>query len=481
MNQRAVFRVLGFICMAIGIAMLPSAGLAWLDGGADLVAMLLSSGIPFLSGVVLLLVTRGSVDLRVKDGFAIVSFGWLAAAIFGAFPYHLTGVVGSFTNAFFESMSGFTTTGATIVPDIESLPRAILLWRSLTQWLGGMGIVVLSVAVLPMLGIGGMQLFKAEVPGPVADRLSPRIQSTAKILWGVYAGMTLIEVALLRVGGIGWFESVCHTFCTVSTGGFSTRNASIGAFDSAYVDAVVTAFMFVAGANFSLHFWLLRRQAWRYWRNEEFRFYATLTLVATLLIMLHLIVRADTRPLLALRLAAFQTVSILTSTGFGTANFLLWGFAVQIFLFALMFCGGCAGSTGGGMKVMRVLVLVKHGLREIRKHMHPNAIFNVRLSGQLVGDEVMMKVLAFFLLFTSVWIVMAILLGALGLDLETAFGASVATLSNIGPGLGAVGPASTYASLPVVAKWLLTFNMLVGRLELYTVLILLTPMFWRRT
>lgn len=480
MNQRAVLRVLGFIVLAIGVAMLIPAGLAWFDGGPELVPFLIAATIPVVAGSLLLVTTRGSVDLRVKDGFAIVTFGWLAAALFGALPYQLSGSTQGFADAIFESMSGFTTTGATIFADIEVLPRGVLLWRGLTQWLGGMGIVVLSVAVLPMLGIGGMQLFKAEVPGPTADRLSPRISSTAKILWGVYVGMTALEASLLMIGGMGWFDAVCHSLCTVSTGGFSTRNASVGAFDSAYIDAVITVFMFLAGANFSLHYWLVRRRA-LYMRNEEFRVYTVIAAAAIVLICAQLIGRSDVAPLRALRLASFQAVSILTSTGFGTADYLLWGFGVQVLMFALMFCGGCAGSTGGGMKVLRSLVLAKHGMREIRKHLHPNAIFNVRLSGQLVQDEVMMKILAFFLLYTSVFMLITLAVAALGLDAITAFGASIATLSNIGPGLGAVGPASTYAEVPEAAKLLLSLNMMVGRLEVYTVVILLTPMFWRRT
>ncbi|MFQ5599975.1 MAG: TrkH family potassium uptake protein [Candidatus Krumholzibacteriia bacterium] len=481
MNHRAVLRVLGFIAMAAGAAMLPPAGLAWLDGSADFLPLLISAGIQLVSGLVVLITTSGSVDLRIKDGFAIVTFGWLAAALFGALPYYLSGVCPNPINAFFESMSGFTTTGATIFTDIESLPRGLLLWRSLTQWLGGMGIVVLSVAVLPMLGIGGMQLFKAEVPGPTADRLSPRIQSTAKILWGVYVGMSGVETVLLLLGGMSLFDALCHTFCTVSTGGFSTRNASVGGFSSAYIDAVVTVFMFLAGANFSLHFWLLRRRVRHYMQNEEFRLYALITVVATLLIGMRLLAGLGMPPLVALRLAVFQSVSILTSTGFGTGDFLLWGFGVQIMLFAMMFCGGCAGSTGGGMKLMRVLVLAKHGIREIRKHMHPQAIFNVRLSGKLVSDDVMMRILGFFLLYMSVFILVAMAVAAMGVDTVTAFGASIATLSNIGPGLGDVGPGSTYAGIPMVAKLLLTASMLLGRLELFTVLILLTPMFWRKT
>ena len=481
MNQRAVLRVLGFIVLAVGVAMLLPAAVALAYGGADFVPLLLSASFPVLVGAVVLATTRGSADLRIKDGFAIVTFGWLASAVFGAVPYQASGATTNFVDAFFESMSGFTTTGATIFSDVEVLPRGILLWRGLTQWLGGMGIVVLSVAVLPMLGIGGMQLFKAEVTGPTADRLSPRISSTAKILWGVYVGMTALQVGLLMLGGMGWFDAVCHTFATMSTGGFSTRNASVGAFDSAYFDAVITVFMFLAGANFSLHYWLVRRRALRYRSDEEFRVYAMIVLFAVMLVGLQLILRTGMTPLHALRLASFQVVSILSSTGFGTADFLLWGFGVQALMFAMMFCGGCAGSTSGGLKVMRVLVLTKHGLREIRKHLHPNAIFNVRLSGQLVQDHIMMNILGFFLLYTSVFMVVAITVAAMGLDVATAFGATITTLSNVGPGLGTVGPASTYADVPLAAKFLLSLSMLVGRLEVYTVVILLTPMFWRRS
>lgn len=479
MNLRAVLRVLGVIATAVGAAMLPAAVLAFFDHAVDLTPFVIAAAIPLATGIGTLLATRGEVDLRAKDGFAIVTFGWLSAALFGALPYVLSGTC-SFVDAFFESMSGFTTTGSSILRDIEAVPRATLLWRSITQWLGGMGIVVLSVAVLPALGIGGMQLFKAEVPGPTADRLSPRIQSTAKILWGVYIGMSAAQAVLLMAGGMSLYESICHTFCTVSTGGFSTRNASVAAFQSGYIDWVITAFMFLAGANFSLHYWLLRGR-WRPYRhNEEFRLYAILVLAATVILGAYLALRLQEPPLRAVRLAAFQVASIMTSTGFATADFLLWGFGAQVLLFTLMFIGGCAGSTGGGMKVMRVVLLTKHALREMHKQLHPRAILSIRFSGQIVGDEVMTRILGFFLLYMTVFILVALAIAGLGVDTLTAFGASIATLSNIGPGLGAVGPASNFADLPGLAKVILSFSMLLGRLELFTVLILLTPMFWRR-
>ncbi len=481
MNPRAVLRVLGVLLVAVGTAMLPAAVFAAADRSRDLVPLLASAGISLAAGAGLMLPTRGKVDLTVKDGFAIVTFGWLACAVFGALPFLLAGAVKTPVDAVFESMSGFTTTGATILGDIEALPRGLLFWRSLTHWLGGMGIVVLSLAVLPALGVGGMQLFRAEVPGPTADRLSPRIQNTAKILWGVYVGLSALEAALLLVGGMSLFDALCHTFGTMATGGFSTRNASIAAFPSPFIQTVITVFMFLAGANFALHYWLLRRRITHYARDEEFRVYTGVTVVSVLLLWLILVLKLGEGPVLALRHASFQAVSILTTTGFGTADYLLWGAAAQIILLLLMFFGGCAGSTGGGMKHMRLLLLGKHGMRELRKLLHRQGVFTVRLSGKRVADDVMMNVLGFFLLYVSIFAAAALVVAAMGVDLETAVGASAATLGNIGPGLGQVGPASTYAGLPLAAKGILSFCMLLGRLELFTVLVVLTPMFWRRT
>ena len=480
MNPRAVLRVLGVVVAAVGVAMLPSAVFALVDGTRDLVPFLISAGVSLAAGFGLVAGTRGRVDLGVRDGFAIVSFGWLGCAVFGAMPFFLSGVCPNPVDALFESMSGFTTTGATIFEDIEALPRGILFWRSMTHWLGGMGIVVLSVAVLPALGVGGMQLFRAEVPGPSADRLSPRIQNTAKILWGVYVGLSAAEAILLTVGGMNWFDSLCHTFGTMATGGFSTKNASIGHYDSAYIHAVVTVFMFLAGANFSLHYWLLKRRFTHYARDEEFRFYVIVAAAATAILWLNLVLRMGEAPLHGLQLASFQAVSILTTTGYGTADFLLWGFGAQVLLFLLMFFGGCAGSTGGSMKHMRILLLGKHALRELRRLLHRQAVFNVKFNGTRVQDETMTNVLGFFLLFMLVFAACTLALAAMGLDLETSAGAAAATLGNIGPGLGEVGPASTYTDLPHAAKVLLSFCMMLGRLELFTVLVLLMPMFWRR-
>jgi trk system potassium uptake protein TrkH len=483
MNYRSILRVLGFMSVADGVAMLPSAALAFADRGAELGAILLSSAIPIAIGVAVLIRTRGEVSLRVREGFAIATFGWGWAAIFGALPFYLSGACASPADAFFESMSGFTTTGATIFADVESLPRSILLWRSLTQWMGGMGIVALSVAVLPLSGGGGMQLLKAEVPGPTADRLSPRIQSTAKILWGLYAGLTAAETALLAAKGMSLFDALCHSLCTVSTGGFSTRNASVAAFDSAWVDAVVIAFMFLAAINFSLHFGLIQRRSWGvYLENEELRLYAAITALAASLLWLNLD-RMGTVPHLGLELrqAVFQTVSILTSTGFGTADYVAWGFGAQVLLFSLMVIGGCAGSTGGGMKVVRALVLAKHIVRLVKQQLQPRAVYTVKNSGKPLSNEVMMYILGFVPFYLLLTVAVALVIWALGVEASAAFGASIASLSNIGPGFGEVGPAGNYSGLRVAAKLLLPVVMLMGRLELFTVMAVFSPMFWRRT
>lgn len=482
MNARSVARVLGFIAVCLGVAMLAPAVLGFVDHHADFVPLLISAALPLVAGLAALVVTRGpKVDLKVRDGFAVVTFAWVIAALFGAMPYILTGSAPRFADAVFEAMSGFTTTGATIFTDVESLSRGVLLWRAITQWLGGMGIVLLSVAVLPLLGVGGMQLYRAEVPGPVADRLSPRIQSTAKALWSVYLTLTVAEIILLSLGGMSLFDAVCHSFTTVSTGGFSTRNASLGAFGSPYLEGVVIAFMFLAGMNFSLHLSLVRSRWSRYVANEELRFYALVVVVSTALIAAGLYFGSAKGIAESVRESLFQTVSILTTTGFGTSDYILWGFGAQVLLFLLMFLGACTGSTAGGLKFMRLIILGRHAASTARKEIHPRAIFTVRYAGKAVSDDVLLNILAFFLFYMFFFFSVSLVVAACGVDIETSVGASIATLSNIGPGLGRVGPAGNYAGLPELAKGALTFSMLLGRLELYTVLVVLSPMFWRRT
>ncbi|MDH3545072.1 MAG: TrkH family potassium uptake protein, partial [Desulfuromonadales bacterium] len=419
-------------------------------------------------------------DLSVREGFAIVTFGWTFFALFGALPFVFSGAIPSYLNAFFETMSGFTTTGSTILTDIEAMPPSLLLWRSLTQWLGGMGIIVLSLAILPMLGVGGMQLFKAEVPGPTTDRLKPRIQDTAKLLWGVYVLLTCIETLLLMAGGMSFFDGLNHAFTTMATGGFSTRNASVAAYNSVYIDWIITIFMFLAGVNFSLHYLALRGKIGDFIRNEEFLFYSSLVIVGTALItMLNM---GGTYPgfLDNLRYSAFQVVSIITTTGFGTADYELWPVLCQYLLVFFMFIGGCAGSTGGGMKVARILLLFKHAQVQVYRLIHPRAVRLVKLGDRPVDKDVMQSILGFFALYLGVFVAASFIMAATGMDLNSAGGSVIATLSNIGPGLGSVGPVDNFAHVPAIGKLVLAFCMLLGRLELFTVLVLVFPSFWRK-
>ena len=386
----------------------------------------------------------------------------------------------SYTDAFFETISGFTTTGATILTDIEAVPSGILFWRSFTHWLGGMGIILLSLAILPFLGVGGMQLFKAEVPGPVADKLTPRVTQTAKILWAVYILLSVAETALLMLGGLNLFDALCQTFGTMATGGFSTKNASIAAFPSPFVQWVIIVFMFLAGANFALHYRFAFR-GWKIYRDDrEFLVYVTIIGLASALIYV-----ANTgvwhdlgEP--AIRDTIFQVVSIQTTTGFITADYEQWPMFSQLVLFLLMFVGGSAGSTGGGIKVLRIYLLLKFVLAEFSRLLHPHAIIPVRVRQQTIPRDVVMNVLGFFVLYILIFAVGTLLIAAMGYDVATSFGAVAATLGNVGPGLGEVGAIDNYAHFPPIGKWILSFFMLLGRLELYTVLILFVPAYWRR-
>ncbi|MFQ6674696.1 MAG: TrkH family potassium uptake protein, partial [Fidelibacterota bacterium] len=459
-------------------------------GENDLEAILISSAITLTIGLPVWFFTRGHVKLSIKDGFAIVTLAWVAISAFGALPLLLSGTIPNITDAFFESMSGVTTTGATIIGNpitlpnlpngVESLPHGILYWRSFIQWIGGMGIIVFSISILPLLGIGGVQLFKAEVPGPVADRIRPRVRETAKILWLVYFGISLAEVVLLYLGGLSLFDAVCHTFTTMATGGFSTKNASIGHFTSPYVHYIIVVFMFLAGVNFSLHWKALTGNIRGYFRDGEFRFYGGLILVFTAIITINNVSLEGFFSHNLFRDSLFQVVSILTTTGFGTADYLLWGSFAQITMLLLMFFGGSAGSTGGGMKIARVMVVIKYSISETKRLLHPTAVIPLRIGRRLIPGDVVSNTLGFVLFYVSIFVTVSLILTALGLDVVSAFGATAAALGNIGPGLGSVGPAANYAHLPDLAKWLLAFCMLLGRLEIFTVMVLFSRSFWRR-
>ena len=446
---------------------------------SDWFGILLSLLITISSGLIILILTKIRGEIRAKEGFAIVSFGWLMMSLFGTLPFLLTNSINSFINAFFETTSGFTTTGASILNDIEVLPKCVLLWRSQTQWIGGMGIIVLSLAVLPILGIGGMQLFKAEVPGPTHDKIAPRVGQIAKILWGVYVIISAAEIVLLKIAGVSLFDSICHTFTCMATGGFSTKNSSIGAYNSVYIDAVVTFFMFLAGINFAMHFRALKGSLLCYFKDKEFLFYVGILATATLYLTGDTYINNYNSIGKAFQKSIFQSVSIGTTTGFVTEDYINWSYASQLILFTLMFFGGCAGSTGGGMKIVRILLLIKSSFAELKKSIHPSAVIYVKFGDKSVPNDIISKILAFLLLYIGIFAVTAIVLSFLGLDIVSSIGASAACIGNIGPGLGSVGPAFNYSHIPFLGKCILVFCMILGRLELYTVLVLFSRSLWK--
>jgi trk system potassium uptake protein TrkH len=481
-NRRAVLRVLGFLLAVTAISLLLPALASVIGRDGDAWSFLAAAGVGLAVGAAFWFLGRDARDIRVREGFAVVTLGWLVVGLLGGLPAWFSGQIPSYTDAAFESVSGFTTTGASILSDIEGRSHGVLLWRSLTHWLGGMGIVLLALAILPLLGVGGMQLFRAEVPGPVAERLTPRIRQTATLLWSVYVLLTVAETVALMIAGLSFFDAICHAMATMATGGFSTRNTSVGAYANPAVDWIIIVFMFLAGTNFTLHYLALTGKLRAYWKDDEFRFYTGLTFWATVMICVPMLL-AGLHPSLhdTIRHGLFQVVAILTTTGFGTADYLLWPPVAHAVLLVLMAIGGSAGSTGGGIKVMRILILLKTGKQELQKLVHPRAVTTLWYNGRSVAPGLAANVLGFCLLFVLVYIAGVVILTLGGRDLLTAVGATAATLGNIGPGLGDVGPACNYGHLHGWEKWLLMFFMLAGRLEIYTVLVLLLPEAWRRS
>jgi trk system potassium uptake protein TrkH len=415
-----------------------------------------------------------------REGMAIVAVGWTAVGIFGALPFYLANGGLSFVDAFFESVSGFTTTGASIISNIEAMPKGLLMWRSFIQWLGGMGIIVLSIAILPFLGVGGMQLYKAEVPSPVPDKLKPRIRDTAKILWNVYALFSAAQVILLVLGGMSFFDALCHAFTTMPTGGFSTMNASIAQFDSLYIDIVIIVFMVLAGINFSLHYQLLRGKPLAFWKDAECRFFLAAVMILCVIVSWDVWGAVFSGFGAALRYGVFQVVSIVTTTGYATYDYEQWPAMSQLILLLCMFLGASAGSTGGGMKCLRIMLCFKFCYREIFQLLHPRAVTTIKIGGRSVPDDVIRSVIGFLALYMGLFGLSAVVLAGLGVDMVTSIGAVAACIGNIGPGFGLVGPVENYAAIPDMGKWLLIWCMLLGRLEIFTVLILLVPEFWRK-
>jgi len=480
MNTRLIIATLSVIAGLIGLSMCTA--IPWaIYYGEDTWHVLagLSLVVTLLGGVIYAVFRDPGAPFGSREALVIVSGGWLLAGVIGALPYVATGALPHFVDALFESVSGFSTTGASVIAEPENLPKSILFWRSTTHWLGGMGIIVLSVAVMPFLGVGGMGLIKAEVPSPVIDRLRPRVTGTARTLWAVYIVMTLAEILLLYAGGMNLFDSLCHTFGTVATGGFSTKTDSIAYYNSRYIDVVITVFMLAAGLNFTLHHEALMGRPRAYLQSSECKTYIILFAAVTLIISAQLWGSYYDNLGDAICQAAFQVSSIMTTTGYVTANWELWPYGSQWLLLSLMFVGGCAGSTGGGMKCLRLLVVTKHVFRELFLLIHPRAVVPLKVDDRVVPAPIVNSILAFISLYVGVWALSTLLLIILDADMVTAVGAVTATLSNVGPGLERVGAVDNYAWFSWPSKLLLTFNMLVGRLELFTVFVLFTPSFWK--
>ncbi len=445
-------------------------------------------------GVLAMFFTRGhDKEVNRKEGYIIVTFGWIIMAASGVLPYLFSGAIPNITNAFFETMSGYTTTGASIIDDIEILPEGILFWRSLTHWIGGMGIIVLAIAILPLLGIGGMQLFAAEAPGPNADKLHPRITDTAKRLWLIYFGYTVAETILLKLAGMSFFDAMNHSLATLSTGGFSTKNASLAYWNNEpLIQYIVIFFMFLAGSNFVLSYFAFKGKVQKIIRDEEFKYYTALIVIFSIVVALVIFYKANVplteyHPMVlgnaesSFRHSLFQVVAVVTTTGFVTADFTAWTPFITVFFFGLMFAGGSAGSTAGGIKIMRHILIIKNGLLEFKRTLHPNAIIPVRFNNKTVTEHVVYNVIGFFVLYMLLFIIGALVLGFLGLDFDSSIGGAASALGNVGPAFGSLSPLNNFNSLPALGKWWCGFLMLAGRLELFTVLILMTPYFWKKT
>ena len=433
-----------------------------------------------IGGLPWLLTRKANKELRNREGYLVVTLSWLLMSFTGSLPYLISGAIPTYPDAFFESMSGFTTTGATILTNIEVVPRGILFWRSLTQWIGGMGIIVLAVAILPILGIGGMQLFQSEAPGITLDKLKPRIRDTAKRLWIIYIGLTVTEAVLLKLGGMSFYDAINHSLTTMATGGFSPKNISIAFYDSAYLQYVITIFMFLAGTSFALTYFMFKGKFSKVWASEEFRYYVGLVLVVTLISAVGIYFSTETTWEPAFRDAIFQVVSIISTTGYITADYTSWGPSLTVLFFLLMFIGASAGSTAGGVKIVRHAILIKNSILELKRQLHPSAIIPVRYNDAAITQDITFNVLAFFIIYITIFAIGSAAMALTGVDFMTAVGSVATSLGNIGPGIGTVGPVDNFAHLPASGKWILSFLMLLGRLELFTVIILFSPYYWNK-
>ncbi len=461
--------------------MLSSLPFSFYFKSGDETALLFSGLLTFITGLFFWYFTRGERGKRVnkREGYLVVALGWFSMSIFGMLPYLFSGVIPNLTDAIFETVSGLTTTGASVLNDIESIPKGILFWRSMTQWIGGMGIIVLTVAIFPLLGIGGIELFVAESPGPTSDKIHPRIKETAKRLWLIYVSLTAVLTGILAFAGMTFYDAINHAMTTMSTGGFSTKNSSIAHFDSPMIQYPIILFMFLAGTNFTIIYFGLKLKFKKVWQSDEFKTYLTVVFLFVLLVSYSVYNLSGTPLEKSFRDSAFQVVSVITTTGFVSADYTAWSPGLTMFFFILMFVGASAGSTSGGIKLVRHLVFFKNSLLEFKRLLHPRAIIRIKIDRQIVSPRILTHILVFLLIYLFLFIFGSIVVTIMGMDFISAIGAVATCLSNVGPGIGSVGPLDNFAAVPGAAKWFLSFLMLLGRLELFTILILFTPSFWK--
>ena len=484
-NTRMVFRTMGALLLIEAVFMTMALGVSLWYNEPDNGVFLLSTIITLLAGVIGLLVGRRAESrMGEREGYVIVAMVWVVFSAFGLLPYYLSGQVPTLTDAWFESMSGFTTTGATIIPDLEVITHGLLFWRSLTQWIGGMGIIVLSIAILPIFGLNGMQLYAAEVTGLTYEKLSPRIADTAKMMWMTYVILTASEILGLWLCGMPIFDAVCHSFSTIATGGFSTHNNSLEFYDSAAIHYIVTFFMFISGINFVLLIYLLRGKARYFFRDEELRWYSVAVAMFAVLLTLGLYIArpgwSGVEMERAFRDSLFTVISSMTSTGYTISDYMYWPVVAWVVIFFLMLTGACAGSTAGGIKWVRLAIILKNGVAEFQRRIHPNAIIPVRLNEKTVPQQTINNIMAFLIFYVFIIAVTVVIFCATGVDFDEAIGSAVSAIGNVGISIGQFGPAGTYAAFPTVAKWVMSFVMLIGRLEIFTILLLFTRVLWRK-
>lgn len=480
-NFKTIIRIIGILLLLETVMFLVCSSVSFYYRESDMLDFWKAGGITAGIGLLLAALGKGGErQLTRRDGYVLVSFAWVAFSLFGMLPFYIGGYIPDIADAFFETMSGFSSTGATILDDIESLPHGILFWRSMTQWIGGLGIIMFTIAVLPIFGVSGLQVFAAEASGPTHDKVHPRIGITAKWIWSIYTGITTLLVCLLMFGGMDWFDSICHAFATTGTGGFSTKQASVAYYNSPYIEYVISIFMFISGINFTLVLLFVNRKFKKFIGNAELKFYFGSVVLFTAVIAIVLYYTSPMGMEESFRKSLFQVISLQTSTGFATDDYMQWTPVLWGLLTIIMLMGACAGSTTGGLKCIRMVILTKVSRNEFKHILHPNAILPVRINKQVISPSIVSTVLAFCFIYISIIVIGTLLMMAMGVGAEESMGCVISSIGNMGPGLGETGPAYSWNALPDAAKWLLSFLMLLGRLELFTVLLLFTPDFWKR-